>query len=124
MVTERSAGILLRRAQVNSGGMCCTNRTGSGKPAGNSGRIAPNAFGPHVETPMATTLGRTLSLCATGLCRETGPPCPTGAAAAVAAARRTGCSGKRKNCLILGISSSRSRAIERSSEPSFEALAT
>src|SRR5579863_6024834 len=98
--------------------MCCTTRIGRGNRAGNLGRIAPKAVGPPVETPITTTFGSTF-----------GPGLIIGPAGArdgpgwAEANLRVGC-GMQKNCLILGINSSRRRAIERSRDPSFEALAT
>ena len=91
--------------------MCWTTRTGSGNPAGNRGKIAPNAVGPPVETPITTTFGRTFMLCQVGVARQTvddaGMRAGSGRAAALV------CPGIWKNCLIFGSNSSRSRVIER-----------
>ena len=101
--------------------MCCTTRIGNGKLVGNNGSIAPSAVGPPVETPITTTLGGNFRLCAMGLATAAGTADPYARAGIAASAL---CPATRKNCLIFGIISSRRRAIERSSEPSFETLAT
>ena len=82
--------------------------------------MVPNAFGPPVETPMATTSGgtRDWKLLAGGIKRR------TRLGASVAADRGAGSASSLKNCLIFGINSPRNVAIERSSEPSFEAFVT
>src|SRR5215218_6623542 len=41
-------------SRVNIGGMCWTMTIGTGNDAGSVGRIAASAFGPPVDTPMAT----------------------------------------------------------------------
>jgi len=38
---------------VNSGGMCCTITTGTGKSPDNAGSNSPKALGPPVEVPIA-----------------------------------------------------------------------
>ncbi len=40
---------------MNVGGMCCTTSTGSGKFAGRSVSTCASAFGPPVDTPIAST---------------------------------------------------------------------
>ena len=81
--------------------------TGAVKALGE--KIWPSAVGPPVETPMTSALGRSLRVGRTGTLStdgEDGSLASTGGAGALLFP------GRRKNCLILGISSWRRRAMD------------